>query len=200
MSDIVKLFESLIKHRCLSTDNTVFQLHYRLTTIILIFSCILVSSKQFFGEPIKCLLNNNEVSELHDIYCWIHGTYTFRNQNNSMILAFSYQIDVIVWTDSSTTILAKISGENKISEGVGVSSHGDEKYYHTYYQWVYVILIIQAMMIYIPRFLWNIFEGGRIQSLTNEMGTLKKTPWDYNIPTMTLCIFSRGCSHNTGKI
>lgn len=57
-----------------------------------------------------------------------------------------------------------------ISEGVGVSRHNDEKYYHMYYQWVGVFLVVQAMMFYTPRYLWTIFEGGRIKSLSNEMG------------------------------
>lgn len=84
MTDFADLFKPIIKKKKISADNTVFQLHYKLTTIILLCSSLLVSSKQFFGEPIKCLLNNSKVSELHDTYCWIHGTYTFRNHNNSM--------------------------------------------------------------------------------------------------------------------
>ncbi|XP_046398257.1 innexin inx2-like [Ischnura elegans] len=37
--------------------------------------------------------------------------------------------------------------------------------YQKYYQWVGFVLILQAVLFYVPFYLWNLWEGGRIRSL-----------------------------------
>lgn len=51
----------------------------------------------------------------------------------------------------------------------------NEQIKHTYYQWVCFVLLGQAMMFYTPRYLWKIWEGGRLKALASDLGKLKGT-------------------------
>ena len=57
------------KKRCL-IDNSTFRLHYQITFVILVAASILVNAKQFFGDPIKCITDNDKVKAVFDTYCW----------------------------------------------------------------------------------------------------------------------------------
>lgn len=49
--------------------------------------------------------------------------------------------------------------------GVDKYSPGEERTYHKYYQWVCFVLFFQAVMFYIPRYLWKMWEGQKLRSL-----------------------------------
>lgn len=88
MADILSVFKPisvLNKFRNITLDNSVFQLHSKVTVSILLVSAILVSSKQFFGEPIKCMSDKEKLTGALNAYCWIHGTYTLRNSINRQL-------------------------------------------------------------------------------------------------------------------
>ena len=38
-------------------DNTVFRLHCKVTTFLILTSCTLVSIGQYFGDPIDCIVD-----------------------------------------------------------------------------------------------------------------------------------------------
>jgi hypothetical protein len=40
---------------------------------------------------------------------------------------------------------------------------------HGYYQWVGVVLFVQAVSFYVPRFIWTTVEEGRIGSLVQNL-------------------------------
>jgi len=59
-----------------SIDNWTFRLFYQGTTSILLISSVMVSSNQFFGEPIQCDLPGGGVSEATlKTYCWMYSTF-----------------------------------------------------------------------------------------------------------------------------
>ena len=59
-----------------SIDNWTFRLFYRYSTGLLILGSFLVSSNQFFGEPIQCDLPGGGVSEgTLKTYCWMYSTF-----------------------------------------------------------------------------------------------------------------------------
>lgn len=39
-----------------------------------------------------------------------------------------------------------------------------------YYQWVCIVFIFQALLFYIPRYLWKTWEGGRLRILVKDLG------------------------------
>jgi len=41
--------------------------------------------------------------------------------------------------------------------------------YHKYYQWVCFTLFFQAILFYIPRFLWKMWEGGKLKMLVSGL-------------------------------
>lgn len=49
--------------------------------MLLIVSSILVTSKQYFGDPIICDIPNGEKEQKTiETYCWIFGTFTLKTQ------------------------------------------------------------------------------------------------------------------------
>lgn len=57
--------------------------------------------------------------------------------------------------------------------GVGpLKTEKDEEIKHTYYQWVCFVLLGQSVMFYTPRYLWKIWEGGRLKALASDLSKL----------------------------
>ena len=56
MFDVFGQVKSLIKLEEISIDNNVFRLHYKVTGVILIMATLLVTSRQYIGDPIDCLV------------------------------------------------------------------------------------------------------------------------------------------------
>jgi hypothetical protein len=77
MFDIWKNLRDLMKvdYRHVSTTNPVFLIHSKLTVIILVGLSILVTSRQYLGDPIDCI-SSPDVKNIADKYCWIHSTFT----------------------------------------------------------------------------------------------------------------------------
>ena len=40
-----------------------------------------------------------------------------------------------------------------------------------YYQWVCIVFCFQALLFYLPRYLWKTWEGGRIRLLVSDLNT-----------------------------
>lgn len=64
-----------------SVDTVVSALHHRITSAILLVCCALVSSRQYFGEPILCIQDGPDddaaiPSKVLNTYCFITSTYT----------------------------------------------------------------------------------------------------------------------------
>ncbi|XP_017464203.1 PREDICTED: innexin inx7-like, partial [Rhagoletis zephyria] len=125
------------------TDNFVFKLHYRWSFIILLVATILVSSRQYFGEHIKCI-SDTIPAHVINTYCFFTPTFTLvRHLNNSAL-------------DKGIIFQPGIGPEQ---------SQNEEIKRHAYYQWVPFVLFAQAILFYIPHILWKSFEGGRIKAL-----------------------------------
>jgi hypothetical protein len=41
----------------------------------------------------------------------------------------------------------------------------DRRLFHRYYQWVWFALFLQALSFYVPKYIWKIWEGGRLRVL-----------------------------------
>jgi len=144
MLDIFSGFLQFLKFDAVCIDNNVFRLHYKATLMILLIASVLVTSRQYIGDPIDCMTNVIP-GGIMDTYCWIHGTFSVPAR----------------WYDKK--------GESVPHPGVAPLVPGDEVVFHKYYQWVCYVLFAQAGLFYIPRFLWKTIEGGRMQMLVSGM-------------------------------
>jgi len=122
-------------------DNFVFRLHYQFTFGILAVACTLVTSYSYIdssGSAIQCMTDKGQVpGKILNNYCWISSTFTLPKHFEGA------------------------HGDDFIHHGVGPDVEGDEKIYHAYYQWVPLMLSLQAAMFYLPHWIWKQLEGGR---------------------------------------
>ncbi|XP_011548257.2 innexin inx2 [Plutella xylostella] len=149
MIDLFMPFRAFLKFENVCTDNNVFRMHYKVTVIMLLVFTLLVTSKQFFGEPIHCMSYDSDKNvDAINSYCWIYGTYTLASR------------------------LQGIEGKHNAYNGVGPGNMEDDaQIKHTYYQWVCFVLLGQAVMFYTPRYLWKIWEGGRLKALAADLSS-----------------------------
>lgn len=73
--DFLNSLKALLKVEKVHIDNNVFKLHYKVTVILLVVFSILLSSKQYFGDPIQCDIDGAGNKDFMDTYCWIYGTF-----------------------------------------------------------------------------------------------------------------------------
>ena len=89
------------------------------------------------------------VFEVMDTYCWIHSTFSVPGKDIGVL------------------------GEDVVYPGVGTIPPKDiedeQLRYHKYYQWVCFTLMFQAILFYIPRYLWKKWENGKIKMLVQNM-------------------------------
>merc|ERR1719188_2712002 len=115
----VKDFLSLDK---ICIDNNIFRLHYKATVIVLITCSLLVTSRQYIGDPIDCIVDPDVPQNVMDTYCWIHSTFSIPN---------------------------RYEGRNEVGKdvphpNVRPEQEGDERVYHKYYQWVCFALFFSS--------------------------------------------------------
>ena len=118
--------------------------------LLLVFSA-LTTSRQFFGEPIHCNLDHGAISmKVFESYCWMSSTFTLLVDNRA----------------DNATLLYK---------GVGQGSGREDSanLHHNYYQWVGLLLVLQAAASYAPWAAWKWAEGGRVGKL---LAGVKKDP------------------------
>ena len=85
MLDILRSLRSLLKISHVHTDGNIFRLHYSLTVIILLAFCIIVTTKQYVGEPIDCLRTEAVDKSIMNSYCWLHTTYSIPRAFNKKV-------------------------------------------------------------------------------------------------------------------
>lgn len=145
-----KLFGDLknfFKTRKCIVDNFVFRLHYRFTLVVLIAFSIAVTGRQFLGDPIECISKDDIPENLLKTYCWISTTFSIKS----------------AWK--------KEVGKEVPYPGIDKYTPGEDRVYHAYYQWVCFVLFLQAMLFYIPRYIWKNTEGHRIQNLCMDFNS-----------------------------
>lgn len=123
--------------------DTIFILHSKCTMVILLAFTMVLSAKQYFGDPIQCMTDLKFAKFVHS-YCWTFGTFVIPS----------------TMADSRKTI------------GVGVGPSAVERLTLRYYQWVVIVLLLEAFLFYLPSFLWKKWEGKRLEQLCLPVGKL----------------------------
>ena len=112
--------KSVLKFKRVKIDATIFRLSYKFSVTLMIASSILVTSRQFFGDPIDCVHTHDIPKSVLNTYCWIHSTYTIPS-------AFWKRIAIDV-----------------PHPGIDKTVDPDERRYVKYYQWVVFCLSFQV--------------------------------------------------------
>lgn len=145
MFDVFGSVKGLLKLDSVCIDNNVFRVHYKMTVIILIAFSLLVTSRQYIGDPIDCIVDDIPLNVM-DTYCWIYSTFTIPDKLGARV------------------------GHEVVQPGIAAHIPGEtEVKYHKYYQWVCFVLFFQAILFYVPRYLWKTWEGGRIKMLVLDL-------------------------------
>lgn len=130
-----------LKWQDITTDNAVFRLHNLFTTVLLLTCSLIITATQFVGNPIQCIVSGLPTHPINT-YCWITSTFTMPD-------AFRRQVGVEV---------AHPGVDNDFGDE-------DAKKYYTYYQWVCFVLFFQAILCYLPKFVWDNWEGGLMRTI-----------------------------------
>lgn len=142
MIDLFSAIRGMLKVNEIVVDNLIFKLHYKITGVILLGCSLMVTARQYIGDPIDCIVHGMP-SNIMDTYCWITATFTLPDRLDGR------------------------PGVDMVQPGVAAG--GESVKYHKYYQWVCFVLFFQAMFFYGPRYLWKMWEGGRVASLAIDL-------------------------------
>jgi hypothetical protein len=151
MLDLFFGLKRVVKRQPVHIDNSVFRMHWLFSSLLLAACSLLITSHQYVGQPIDCLQTDRLPTQLLNTYCWMHSTYT---------LPPDFQ-----------------GGGEQAHPGIGntrVRTSPDQapitaRKYYTYYQWVCFALFVQSIFFYLPYYLWKMWEGGLLRSVTNGM-------------------------------
>ncbi|BAF45675.1 viral innexin-c3.1 [Ichnoviriform fugitivi] len=126
-------------------DTTFFRLHYKSTVGLLLIFSLLSHSREYFGEPLDCHFTENSLGSLNK-YCAVQSTFVIEPSVKAK--------------NSSTTVKDMMHPAPDESR---------EKRYYSYYQWVSVALLIQALFFYAPWYIWETLDKGRMATLIADM-------------------------------
>lgn len=137
MLDIFRGLKNLVKVSHIQTDSPVFRLHYSITVMILMSFSLIVTTRQYVGNPIDCVHTKDIPEDVLNTYCWIHSTYALKS------------------------LFRKKIGSEVPYPGVG-NSEGkfvDRKVYK-YYQWVCFCLFFQVggYFLVVDGCVWNLLD------------------------------------------
>ncbi|XP_070506516.1 innexin inx7 [Chironomus tepperi] len=138
-----------LSRKIISIDNIGFKFHYRLTFIILLVCTILVTSRSYIGEHIRCMVGGGPTIPEHVVntFCFFTTTFTIVRHLNQTLL----EKGIIP------------------HPGIGPIYPDDEVTHHAYYQWVPFVLFMQAIAFYLPHLFWRSWEGGKIKALVDGL-------------------------------
>lgn len=151
---LVATFETIkknfkLKPQAYIIDNWVFKLHYKASVLIFLVSSLLVCSRQYIGEHIRCIADGGVPEHVMNTFCFFTSTFT-----------------VVKHLDASL-----LDAGNIAHPGVGPYGMNSTEPIkrHAYYQWVPFVLFGQAIMFYITHLLWKKLEGGRVKYLVDGL-------------------------------
>lgn len=152
MLDALSSLRGLLKVQPIKIDSHVFWIHYKLTTLVLLVYWLLtITSAKFFGGGMDCDFPDVPGRSLNT-YCHIHGTF-----------------------------LVKPSPKNPVRRQLphaGVSGHTDEDTlkFVGYYQWLFVVVLVQAVLFYLPHLIWKAWEEGLMEKLSGDLVSPAMSP------------------------
>ncbi|KAI2806702.1 hypothetical protein RDWZM_006421 [Blomia tropicalis] len=168
MLDEVKALASVVKSRHLHIDSIIFRLNCRLTTICLCVALFIVCTTQFVSSPIYCDSQKFRISEdLLNTHCYMHSTYrlveTFYLETTNVRVALELRL---LNREENSVYVEPYPG---IRTDYNFAKDKIKRVNYTYYQWIWLIYLIQAISFYFPNWIWKQLEGNRMKSLVSKI-------------------------------
>ncbi|ALC43234.1 zpg [Drosophila busckii] len=154
----VKPLSKYLLQKSVRIYDAIFTLHAKCTCALLLVCTFLLSSKQYFGDPIICKSDMKTDSDFVNSYCWTLGTYVFPTQPELKTENYNETMENIHDTNVQYNI-----------DLIYPRSSTEKRVFLRYYQWVVIVLLLQSFVFYLPAFLWKIWEGGRLKSLCSNL-------------------------------
>ncbi|KAG8184157.1 hypothetical protein JTE90_010199 [Oedothorax gibbosus] len=116
----------------------------RHTAVLLVIGSVIVAWRQQFNTAIDCIAGDDFPASFINDFCYIHATYSFSDSWNKSV------------------------GVDILYPGVDKYKPDAEIVYHTYYQWVSLVLFVQAIAFGVPSGLWRCMEAGKLWKLVSN--------------------------------
>ena len=100
MLGFFKSLKGFLKLDTIWIDNLVFRLHYKATIMVFVTASLMVTSKQYFGDPIDCMVEGVP-GKIMDTYCWIHSTYSIPTR-------YAHQTGAIIYVQGMNSLMILI--------------------------------------------------------------------------------------------
>ncbi|AAS79822.1 innexin Vnx-d5.2 [Ichnoviriform fugitivi] len=171
--DLKSLLCGLFEVQTITIDNMLFRLHYRVTVTILAIFTLFTALRQLFMDPIDCDFVGLS-RPFHNTYCYIHPTFLVERMLTDEL--------------NKTVPFPGFSGDTA----------EDKLKVYSYYQWISIVLVLKATLLYIPHYIWKCWEGGKIQSLAGELdvAVLSEDTLNRRVTSLVDYLFSQLHSHN----
>ncbi|KAH8362136.1 hypothetical protein KR084_002069 [Drosophila pseudotakahashii] len=206
MYSAVKPLSKYLQFKSIRIYDAVFTIHSKCTVVILLTCSLLLSARQYFGDPIQCIGEEKNIEYIQS-YCWTMGTYILKvdsyseeqlqlpvvqSEEEGATSSSTSSTSQSIWRSRSRyrsrSSLRRLGEYNEayaramsIAEGVGPEIRGQsEREYLRYYQWVIILLLFQSFIFYFPSCLWKVWEGQRLKQLCSEVGEALLSEETYN--------------------
>ncbi|EDV46668.1 innexin inx5 [Drosophila erecta] len=77
MYSAVKPLSKYLQFKSIRIYDAVFTIHSKCTVVILLTCSLLLSARQYFGDPIQCISEEKNIEYIQS-YCWTMGTYILK--------------------------------------------------------------------------------------------------------------------------
>ncbi|XP_053203460.1 innexin shaking-B-like [Panonychus citri] len=137
-------------------DNLIAIFNFSLFSKIHVLQAVLLTCKDIFGEEIHCTFNDPPKinSKKYTDYCWIDGGYT-------------------IIPDSSASVSPYIGVTSS------VQTENGSKFFQRHYQWVYLSILIQSVMFFSLKWIWDRLLDQRVIDLVGKLKGDKKNLYEY---------------------
>lgn len=188
--------KTLIKLKSYHIDHPLFRLHYQVTVSALLAFCLILTAKILFGDTIDCQSRILGRDDFFDNLCYSQGTKTTYaiDESTASHVAESVPITTGEHLKQHFRLIHRLvkSDRNEhnyssdiryIHSGIMIPREDIEvhsaTYWHRYYQYIPIILFLQAAFFYLPHYLWKTWENGIVSSVCKQLHENRFAPTEY---------------------
>ncbi|XP_016976947.1 innexin inx5 [Drosophila rhopaloa] len=121
MYSAVKPLSKYLQFKSIRIYDAVFTVHSKCTVVILLTCSLLLSARQYFGDPIQCISEEKNIEYIQS-YCWTMGTYILKLDDNGEQLQPPVHPDQELASDSSDSVSAASSSDAASSASASAAS------------------------------------------------------------------------------